>query len=1146
MQKALALCLWVFIALNSTNAVAQFAVTEDFRGGTNPNIIIGNDARLTSGNPDPVNQGWLRLTRSTTNLRGNAYIDTSFPSTLGVLVDFEYKTWRDVDDSYNGADGLGVFLFDGNIDSSTFALGGDGGALSYAKKDSTPGLRGGYVGIGFDEYGNFANPSDGGKFGGPGERPNSVVLRGPTTTNNSATVVNDPVLGPIQPTNNYLFGKTILPNGTGFSYVDITANTGARGDNVIDYNTRRTTRPGDALFYRRVQIEIKRLASGGQYDIIVRWKTTPTATTFDEILRYTTNDIPPALLKVGFAASTGGGVNYHEIRNLLVTTPNNMRVIKKADKEILSKVTESGTDNQITYTIEVTNDTSSMVPSIAFYDGLTDADGTLIPRSNGTTTGFYIDTASITTTGFTSASLTASSTTSEITGTLAMAPNTTGIIKVTGRLIGMIPQGNLLTNTVTVTPPFDEDMNNNTYKVDTPVISENADLVLNKIDLNNACVGTSTTAKSFELRVSNVGTAAATYRRVGRVGQRIVVTKVVPTSYNYNDSATPNGFTTDGTARWSRYTTTSGTNTIYTYVARYPSGNSDQTLDPGTTYETTSPIRYTINVPPGVNYEDVARVSYRVAVSSQNGYDGAETAEVASNRFNNTASSWIYATPATPGVSNVTYCQGDTPAQLTATGTYSLRWYFSATGGTASNFAPTPTTTAAGTQTYWVSQLNGSCESSRAQITVTVNGKPTAGVIAGNQNICNNNTPNPISSTTDGTVTGSGNLTYRWQSFSAPSNTWNTITGPGSNLPTYTPGNLTTTTRYRRITVSTNGSNVCVSDTSNEVTISVSIPTTAGTIAGDQNICSGGTPTTLSPTGTLAAGTGTLTYRWESFSAPTNAWATAGSGASYSPGPLTTTTRFRRITIATSTISGNTVTCPSVPSNEVLITVSAVPVVGNIVANQNICNGGTPVAITSGTNGAGTGTGDISYAWQSSTNGGSSWSGDISGATEASYTPGPLTQTTQFKRFTIATNGTAICRTTGSTNSVTITVLPVISPGSVTPATQTICMDTRPVILTGSALATTGSIASVTYRWESSPTNDVASIWTTIPGAISNNYHPPISKKTTYYRRTTIATSTTTAGITAAVCESATSTPVVVTTKNCVVITNPMIYQKVN
>lgn len=66
----------------------------------------------------------------------------------------------------------------------------------------------------------------------------------------------------------------------------------------------------------------------------------------------------------------------------------------------------------------------------------------------------------------------------------------------------------------------------------------------------------------------------------------------------------------------------------------------------------------------------------------------------------------------------VTYEQGEVARQLTATGT-NLKWYTTATGGTASTTAPTPSTTTVGSTTYYVS-ASGSCESERSAITVNV------------------------------------------------------------------------------------------------------------------------------------------------------------------------------------------------------------------------------------------------------------------------------------------------------------------------------------------------------------------------------------------------------------------------------------------
>lgn len=103
-----------------------------------------------------------------------------------------------------------------------------------------------------------------------------------------------------------------------------------------------------------------------------------------------------------------------------------------------------------------------------------------------------------------------------------------------------------------------------------------------------------------------------------------------------------------------------------------------------------------------------------------------------------------------PVVTDVTYCQGDVPAQLTATasGTNSLHWFTDATGGTELTEAPTPATNAVGTQTYYVSQKFYNCESPRAEITVTVNPLPAAPAVA-DVEYCQNAAAAPLTATAD-------------------------------------------------------------------------------------------------------------------------------------------------------------------------------------------------------------------------------------------------------------------------------------------------------------------------------------------------------------------------------------------------------------
>ncbi len=67
----------------------------------------------------------------------------------------------------------------------------------------------------------------------------------------------------------------------------------------------------------------------------------------------------------------------------------------------------------------------------------------------------------------------------------------------------------------------------------------------------------------------------------------------------------------------------------------------------------------------------------------------------------------------------VNYCQGATATQLTATGT-NLLWYTSSTSTTGATAAPTPSTNAIGSTSYFVSQTANGCEGPRAEIVVNV------------------------------------------------------------------------------------------------------------------------------------------------------------------------------------------------------------------------------------------------------------------------------------------------------------------------------------------------------------------------------------------------------------------------------------------
>jgi PKD repeat protein len=89
----------------------------------------------------------------------------------------------------------------------------------------------------------------------------------------------------------------------------------------------------------------------------------------------------------------------------------------------------------------------------------------------------------------------------------------------------------------------------------------------------------------------------------------------------------------------------------------------------------------------------------------------------------------------TTSTASYTYCAGANASALTANASLgnTLRWYTQATGGTFTTTAPTPSTTTAGTFTYYVSQANvNNDESQRIAITITVNALPATPTITAN------------------------------------------------------------------------------------------------------------------------------------------------------------------------------------------------------------------------------------------------------------------------------------------------------------------------------------------------------------------------------------------------------------------------------
>ncbi len=318
-----------------------FPIVQTFRNTTVPGWNTYGNAALTASS-DGAGQGWLRLTSSATNQAGSAIYNTAFPSTDGIVVRFTYATYGGTDP---GADGMSFFLLDGSNENPQ--PGPSGGALGYSKITSTPGLATAYVGIGFDEFGNFSNDSALGTTPGTGGStaavPNSIVLRGS----------GDGTTG-----YRYLTGKSV-----------------SQGISTRDRNGAR-----------RVEIVIL----GGKITVKVDYGSGFVS----EINEYNLTNAPdqatlPATLKLGFSAATGDKTNNHEIRDVEVRKPGDLSVGISAKKSAVRR------GEKVQFTVVVgnnnvndANNVSVLLPSAAFAYGnweCTASAGSSCPASGSNT-----------------------------------------------------------------------------------------------------------------------------------------------------------------------------------------------------------------------------------------------------------------------------------------------------------------------------------------------------------------------------------------------------------------------------------------------------------------------------------------------------------------------------------------------------------------------------------------------------------------------------------------------------------------------------------------------------------------------------------------------------------------------------------------
>ena len=222
----------------------------------------------------------LMLTKNDKNIATGVTLSGKFPANNNyIVIEFEHNAYGN---NGGGADGVTVALADASVvdplieENVSDIAGAYGGSLGYAQRNGIHGFKGGWLGIGLDEYGNYSNPTEG-RIGGPGMKKDAIAIRGHWDENDESNGYE------------YINGTETLDPG-------IDATVAKKYKYKISIDTRNST--------QKIKVE-RDIKDGNGYQIIIGW--------FDASQNGAT---PPQNFKLSFTGSTGGVKNYHSIDDL--------------------------------------------------------------------------------------------------------------------------------------------------------------------------------------------------------------------------------------------------------------------------------------------------------------------------------------------------------------------------------------------------------------------------------------------------------------------------------------------------------------------------------------------------------------------------------------------------------------------------------------------------------------------------------------------------------------------------------------------------------------------------------------------------------------------------------------------------------------
>ncbi|MEU7021489.1 hypothetical protein ABZ990_12625 [Streptomyces sp. NPDC046203] len=323
---------------------------------------------VTAVGPVPPNNaapdGFLRLTDASHFQSAAVLYNHAIPAGHGLDVSFDQYQYGSTT-PVRPADGISFFLVDGA--ASLTHPGAFGGSLGYAQLREgnnpslpmQPGVDHGYLGVGLDVYGNYFGDGEARGNGcaqrsptfeaWPPPAPNMITLRGPgnggigycfmtATTNNTTTTPPWPSTLPGE-----LQGPTTeIPAGS----------TPAEAAAILEADRRRINVHITAGANPQLTVSVDFNDGNGPQQVL----STPAPLPL------------PLTYKFGFASSTGANTDVHLIRNVVVTSAEELPELNLVKQARLPLPGDLGVGSQVPYDFVVTNSGTTPINDLVVTD----------------------------------------------------------------------------------------------------------------------------------------------------------------------------------------------------------------------------------------------------------------------------------------------------------------------------------------------------------------------------------------------------------------------------------------------------------------------------------------------------------------------------------------------------------------------------------------------------------------------------------------------------------------------------------------------------------------------------------------------------------------------------------------------------------